>query len=246
MEESCCTSQRKGSRRRPFQLEGEDLHAFDRIKIPITYKANQTVFYEGHASLGLYMLCSGKVKLTRSSIKGQRVIVRILEGGDIIEKEAFGDKTVHQVTCETLEPCKICLIERAPYLELVKRNGALALSLIELLSSEVRSHIGQLDEFLFKNARERLAAKLLQLALRFGFRVEGGVSIGMNLKREEVAEMAGITPETLARLLGAFQGEKLITVHGRTITLVDIDRLSRIARYPDLKLAQVSAEAPAS
>ena len=60
MEESCCTSQRKGSRRRPFQLEGEDLHAFDRIKIPITYKANQTVFYEGHASLGLYMNEVGK------------------------------------------------------------------------------------------------------------------------------------------------------------------------------------------
>jgi hypothetical protein len=46
--------------RRLFELEGEDLDAFERIKGPITYKPNQIVFYEGHASIGLYMLCSGK------------------------------------------------------------------------------------------------------------------------------------------------------------------------------------------
>lgn len=229
-------------------MEGADLDAFERIKIPILYKANQAVFYEGHASMGLYMLCSGKVKLTRSSVKGRRLITKILDAGDIIEKHGFADNAVHQVTCETLEPCKICLIERSPYLELLKRNSALAIKVIELLSSEVRSHISQLDDFTFKSARERLAAKLLELAKRFGLRIEVGVSIGMNLKREELAEMAGITPETLARLFGAFQEEKLITVHRRTITLIDIDRLSRIARchYPELESVSRSLEAATS
>ncbi|MCC6967085.1 MAG: Crp/Fnr family transcriptional regulator [Nitrospira sp.] len=233
---ACCTTHHGGSRDELFNLEGDDLAIFQRIKIPLLYKANQVVFYEGHASVGLYMLCAGKVKLTRSSTKGQRLIIGILDAGDIIEKDAFGDDAIHQVTCETLEPCKICLIERKPYLELIKRNGGLAIKLIELLSAEVRSYIKQLDDFTFKSARERLAAMLLELAQRFGCRDDAGVSIGMSLKREELAEMTGITPETLARLLSTFQVEKLLTVNRRTITLTNITRLSHIARshYADL------------
>lgn len=227
---ACCTKHIGGAREGLFELEGEDLAVFQRIKIPLLYKANQVVFYEGHAAVGLYMLCTGKVKLTRSSMKGQRLIIGILDAGDIIEKDAFGDDAIHQVTCETLEPCKICLIERKPYLELIKRNGVLAIKLIELLSAEVRSHIKQLDDFTFKSARERLAAMLLELAERFGCRDDAGVNIGMSLKREELAEMTGITPETLARLLSTFQVEKLLTVNRRTITLTNVTRLSCIAR----------------
>ena len=49
------------------------------------------------------------------------------------------------------------------------------------------------------------------------------------LKREEVAEMAGITVETAIRLLGVFRDEGVLTIDGRTITLLNPDRLSRIA-----------------
>lgn len=227
---ACCTTYMGGDRGGLFELEGEDLAVFQRIKIPLHYKANQVVFYEGHASVGLYMLCAGKVKLTRSSTKGQRLIIGILDAGDIIEKDVFRNGAIHQVTCETLEPCKICLIERKPYLELIERNGVLAIKLIELLSAEVRSHIKHLDDFTFKSARERLAATLLELAERFGCRDDAGVNIGMSLKREELAELTGITPETLARLLSTFQVEKLLTVNRRTITLTNVTRLSRIAR----------------
>lgn len=243
---TCCTTQKRNEQRRIFELDGEDLAAFQQIKIPLTYKANQVVFYEGHASVGLYMLCAGKVKLTRSSPRGQRLIVRILEAGDVIEKHAFADNATHQVTCETLEPCKICLIERRPYMDLIKRNGVLAVKLIELLSSEVRPHLSQLDNFTFKSARERLAAMLLQLAMRFGARSDVGVRIEMSLKREELAELTGITPETLARLLSAFQTERLLSLRSRTITLTDVSRLSRIARCGDTDSQATSLSAGAA
>jgi len=188
------------------------------------------VFYEGHLTIGLYMLRAGKVNLPRSSYREQRLIVQILEVGEVIEKHAFAQNSIHQTTCETLEPCKICLIERNAYLDLVRHDSTLALKLIELLSSEVRSNLPQLDSFTFKNARERLAVVLLELGRRFGSRGEDGIQIGMSLKREEIAEMTGITPETLARLLSAFQSEKLLLTQGRLITLINFPRLTCLAR----------------
>jgi len=226
-----CDSCGLGSKAVLCHLTGEDLTAFENIKRSLMYEPQQTVFYEGHACLGLYLLCAGKVKLTRSSVRGQRQIVRILEGAELIEKHAFRAKAVHEVTCETLEPSQICLIEKEPYMALIQRNPALALSVIQLLSSELGTNMDQLDQFTFKTARERLAGLLIELGERFGKKADGGLLVGIALKREEVAEMAGITVETAIRLLSAFRDEGLVNLDGRAITLLKPDRLARIARH---------------
>jgi CRP/FNR family transcriptional regulator len=211
-------------------LEGNDLASFQQIKHSFEYEPHRTVFYEGHACLGLYLLCSGKVKLTRSSARGQRQIVRILDAGQLIEKHAFQDGALHEATCETIELSQICLIEKETYLKLIQHNPQLAIKLIKLLSCELGMHMDQLDQFTFKTARERLAGLLLELGTRFGKHGGDGVQVGISLKREEVAEMAGVTLETAVRLLGTFREEGLIGLDGRTITLLNQDRLTRIAR----------------
>jgi CRP/FNR family transcriptional regulator len=212
-------------------LAGDQLGVFQKIKRSLQFDPHQTIFYEGHSCLGLYLLCEGKVKLTRSSSRGQRQIVRILDGGELIEKHAFREGALHEVTCETLEPSQICLIEKEPYLALIRHNSDLALKVIQLLSNELGMHMDQLDQFTFKTARERLAGLLLELSGRFGKKVGKDIQVGIKLKREEVAEMAGITVETAIRLLSSFRDEGLVDLDGRTITLLNQDRLARIARH---------------
>ncbi|TSA00993.1 MAG: Crp/Fnr family transcriptional regulator [Nitrospiraceae bacterium] len=212
-------------------LEGDDLAEFQNIKHSLSYESQQTVFYEGHLCLGLYLLCAGKVKLTRSSARGQRQIVRILGPGELIEKQAFGERALHEVTCETLEPSQVCVIDKERYLAVIHRNPQLAIKLIQLLSNELRVNMGQLDQFTFQTARARLAGLLLELDNRFGIKSADRVQVGLTLKREEVAEMAGITVETAIRLLSVFRDEGLLTIDGRAITLLNPDRLARIARH---------------
>lgn len=211
-------------------LAGDELAAFQSIKHTLYFEPRQTVFYEGHVSLGFYILCAGRVKLTRCSAAGRRQIVRLLDGGEVIEKHVFKDQAVHEVTCEAMVPSQICVIEREPYLELVRRNGELALKLIGLLSSEVGRQIGQLDQFTFLTARQRLALLLLELGDQGEAGTPGDGACGIVLKREEVAEMAGVAVETAIRLLGAFREEGLVQVDGRQITLLKPERLARIAR----------------
>lgn len=212
-------------------LSGGDLAEFQKIKRSLQFEPHQTAFYEGHACLGLYLLCTGKVKLTRSSARGQRQIVRILGRGELIEKHAFRENALHEVTCETMEPSQICIIDKERYLSFIQRNPQQAIKLIQLLSNELRRNMDQLDEFTFKTARERLAGLLFEMSKRFGKVGNEGMLVGIPLKREEVAEMAGITVETAIRMLSMFRNEKLIALDGRTITLLNPDRLARIARH---------------
>jgi CRP-like cAMP-binding protein len=132
-----------------------------------------------------------------------------------------------------MDPSQVCIIDKERYLSLIQRNPHLALKLIQLLSNELGMNIDQLDEFTFKTARERLAGLLLEMGQRFGKPGNDGVLIGIALKREEIAEMAGISAETAIRMLCAMRDEKIIAIDGRTITLLNPDRLARIAREPD-------------
>lgn len=211
-------------------LEGAEFDTFRSLRQSLDYRAGQTVFYEGHPCLGLYLLCSGRVKLTRSSARGQRQIVRIAEGGELLEKHVFQNGAVHEVTCESLEPTQVCFIDRQAYLQLVRRNGELAVRLIQLLSSELGIRMDQRDLFAFRSGRERLAALLLDMGTRFGGKTAKGTLINLELKREELADMAGIAAETAIRQLSAFRKAGLISVERRTITLLKPDRLARIAK----------------
>ncbi len=210
-------------------LAGADLAAFQKIRHTFHYQAHQTIFYEGHHCLGLYVLCAGRVKLTRSSARGQRQIVGLLDAGEVIEKHAFQEQVVHEVTCETLEPSEICLIEREPYLALARRDGELAVKLIRFLSHELGRNMEQVDTLAFKSARQRVAGVLADLGERFGRKTAGGLLIDLKLKREELAEMAGVTVETLIRQVGALRDQGLLSVDAKTLILRDVPTLDKIA-----------------
>jgi len=205
-------------------LEGEE---FKLMRRTIVYSPGQFVFYEGHPALGLYILCSGRVKLSRVTSKGQHRVVALVEPGSLIEKQTFQEGAVHSVTCQVLEPSQVCLVDRLRYLDLLKRNSASAIRILQLLSREIGGSLREADQLAFASARERMARLLLELADRYGEQVSDGVRITIQLKREELAQMAAVTVETAVRLLQTFQSELLIRIKGRDIVLLEMDRLER-------------------
>ena len=210
-------------------LEGQDLDEFEKIKWSVVYQPGQFVFYEGHAVLGLYILCSGRAKLTRGTDRGQQRLIEIVEPGKLIEKHTFQDGAVHQSTCEVIEPSQICIVDRSQYLTLLSQNGDFAVRIIKLLSHEMGESLNETDQFAFASARERVAGLLLELVDRYGEPVQDGVRISLQLKREELAQMAAMTVETVVRILNSFQSTQLIHIKGRDITILQADRLARAA-----------------
>ena len=199
------------------------------IKRRAMYRPGQHVFYEGHVALGLYILCQGRVKLTRLNRKGQQRLVGILDSGQLLEKQAFQEQPVHQVTCEVMEPSQIYLLDRTSFLSFLKDHGDLAVKLVQVLSQEMTAVQNAADQFAFTPARDRLARLLMELNERFGEPVPEGTRIVLKLKREDLAQMAAVTVETVVRLLHDFQESELITMQGREIRIVNAERLIKIA-----------------
>ncbi len=211
-------------------LGGADAAEFQHMRRTVLYEAGQYLFYEGHAALGLYVLCAGRVKLTRSTARGHQRLVAIVDPGMMIERHTFQDGAVHEVTCQALEPSQVCVIDRDRYLGLLARQGGLAVNVIKLLSRQMRVSLEEVDQVAFLSARERLARLLLELAQRYGEPRPNGCTIMLALKREELAQMAALTLETTVRLLKSFQGSEIVHLKGREITILQPDQLQTIAR----------------
>jgi CRP/FNR family transcriptional regulator len=209
-----------------------DSPAFQQLLHRFFYQARQVVFYEGHPSLGLYVLCAGKAKLTSSSASGHQRIMGIVGAGTLIERSGFCEGALHAVTCETLEPSQVCLVDRQGYFSLLEKNPPLAIDLLQMVSRDtLRSKLPD-DRFPFRKSAERFAMLLLDLGKRFGTRKPEGVRLELRLTREELAELTGTAPETVIRLLSRFKRQQLVATNGSEITLLKPERLGQIARLP--------------
>ena len=193
------------------------------------YEPRQTIFYEGKPCHGLYILCRGKAKLVQTSWSGQQQILKIVTSGEVLEKNALFTESHHTATCETLEPCQVGFLARDRLDELLQSRPVIALKFLRAMSKELQIAYQKLMAATYQSARERMAATLLQLGKRHGVPSPHGLLITVSLTREELAEMAGISVETAVRLLTKLKEEQLIAANGKAITLLDIDRLSRIS-----------------
>ena len=201
-------------------LTPDILRNLQQTKQTMICRGGQFVFYEGHPVLGVYVLCQGRVKLTRSTKKGQQRVVKIVEPGQVLEWNLYQHSAVHHATAETLISSRICVIDRLRFLNVVEQDSRVAFRLLSLMTQERFALLSYEDQLAFSSARERIVKVLQDLAGSYGERVEDGVVISLSLKREELAQMAALTPETTVRVLKALEANHLVRLSGRTITIL--------------------------
>ncbi|MGB0908907.1 MAG: Crp/Fnr family transcriptional regulator [Nitrospirales bacterium] len=204
-------------------LAPDTLRNLQHSKQSMVCRPGQYVFYEGHPVLAVYVLCQGRVKLTRLTKKGQQRVMKIVEPGQVLEWNLYRNSAVHEATGETLSSARICVIDRLSFLNLVEQDSRLAFRLLTLMSQERVASLSYEDQLAFSSARERIVKLLENLAERYGEAVDDGVAISLLLKREELAQMAALTLETTVRILKSLEAIRMIRLSGRTITILRND-----------------------
>lgn len=210
-------------------LNPQEIDTFMRVKRVHNYEKNDTIFHEETSCAGIYILCSGSVKLVQSSKTGKQQILNIVSPGELVEKSLLFHPGRHSTTAQALERCEVSFFYREEFLEVLKSNNHLALNLIKTLSQEIENAQERTRQLLFKSAKERLAEILLTLGRKHGTRRDHDISIELDLKREELAEMVGVEPETVVRLLSLLKKEKVIRFDGKKILITDEEKLTHVS-----------------
>ena len=215
-------------------LKKEDLEEVNRVKVSNLYKKGQIIFYEGMNPTGVFCVNKGKVKISKIGFDGKEQIVRfVLDGGLLGIRALLGDRP-YSATATTLEDSIVCFINKETFVQVLTKYPEIRQCMIRLLSRLLEEAENKITSLAQKPVRERVAEALLilnQVFLTDHSACDQPADNGtINLSREDLANMVETATETVIRLLSEFKEEGLITIEGRTISILNIEELQRIGK----------------
>jgi CRP/FNR family transcriptional regulator, polysaccharide utilization system transcription regulator len=191
-------------------------------------KKGEFLFREGEKNGGLIWIASGKVKVFRDGVGGREQIVKMLsKHGFLGYQVLFSDET-WSVSAKAIEDSVICILEKNSLVNLLKKNGILALKLLKQITEELVYSYDRTVSLSQKHVRGRLAESLLLLSKTYGFE-QDGKTIGISLSREDIAHLSNMTTSNAIRTLSNLDSEGIIEIKGRKITVLDRITLEHIS-----------------
>jgi len=186
-----------------------------------SYPKGATLFVEGQSPRGVFILCSGRVKLSTSSADGRTLILRIAEPGEVLGLPATVTGKAYELTAEVIEPAQANFISRQDFLVFLREHGEAALRVAQQLGETYHSAIAEMRTIgLSHSAGEKLARFLLELSASHG-EAKGEVKLTLTLTHEEIAQMIGASRETVTRLFADFKKRQILQVKGSTLIIKD-------------------------
>jgi CRP/FNR family transcriptional regulator, cyclic AMP receptor protein len=195
-----------------------------------TYPKGATLFVEGQSSRGVFILCTGHVKLSTSSSDGKTLILRISEPGDLLGLPATISGRPYEVTADVIEPTQANFISRADFLNFLREHGDAALRVAQELSETYQSAFAEMRTIgLSHSTGEKLARFLLDWSANHKPE-NGSIKFNLTLTHEEIAQMIGASRETVTRLFADFKKRNFLQVKGSSVTIKDKPGLERLVQ----------------
>jgi CRP/FNR family transcriptional regulator len=201
------------------QLAPPALKSFEEVKYTSSYPANAVLFVEGQVPRGVYLLCKGRVKLTMTSSDGKALILHIAEPGELIGVNNAMSGAPYELSAEMLEPCQVNFIKREAFLRLVREYPEVSAQVSSQLSRDYRAACFQIRSLgLSRTASEKIVRFLLEAAAK-GKETNQGIRMNLALTHEEIAQIVGVSRETVTRTLTELRHKMLIAVKGPAVVI---------------------------
>ncbi len=203
-------------------ISSEALEAFESLKYTSTYPRGAVLFVEDQEARGIFLLCTGRVKLSTSSSEGKTIITQVAESGELLGLSAVVSGRPYEVTAETISPCQINFVRREDFLRFLAQHGEACLRVAEHLSNSYRHSHEQVQSLgLSQSTAEKLARLILDWCERNGRVTERGIQVKLTLTHEEIAQLIGASRETVTRLLSEFKARNIVIVKGSNLLIPD-------------------------
>ncbi|WP_299848735.1 Crp/Fnr family transcriptional regulator [uncultured Roseovarius sp.] len=179
----------------------------------------KVLFYQDDPSDGLYILCSGLVRVSITDEEGNALTLALPENGAPLGEMTLVSSDRRSATVTALEDTSLLHLEIATTLALLSEEPKLAAHLIEFLSRRLRQSNDTLHKFAFENLQQRLLQKLAELGLQHGSLEEEVLDLGRKFSQNALAEMLGVTREAVNKQLKLLQDKDIVTMENGIIQL---------------------------
>lgn len=207
-------------------LTEEQNKLIDRSQVTVAYRKGEIIAKQGTFTTHILLICDGLAKVYYED-NNKSLILRIAAAGSLIGLTSLPlNQNVFQYTASAYVDTTVKLIDVNIIRQLILENGKFASAIIDLLCEISIQKNGRFFCLLHRQSYGKLADIILCLAGNI-FKKQ---KFDLSLSRKELAELSGMSTESVIRTLKSFQNDGLIKITGKTFEVVDPDELMRICQ----------------
>jgi CRP/FNR family transcriptional regulator, cyclic AMP receptor protein len=211
-------------------LEDSHLDTISQMGIEKSFRKGDIILMEADETSSLFILAKGEVKVVLTAEDGREAILASLKEGDFFGEMALLDGEPRSATVRAVEDSQLLTIRREDFLQSLKKQPELALTLLGEMSRRLRKSNRQISSLALMRVYGRVAAALLQLMEERGIRSK--TKDGRNIiivrdrpTQQHIADMSGTTRETVSRVLNYFQKKGYIVLDGKDLLILQEEEL---------------------
>jgi len=195
-----------------------------------TFPRGETIFRTGDAGTALYLIESGRVKITTVSQDGKEALVAIIGPGEIFGELSLFDTGLRTADARTMEPAVLHTLSHEVFKRYVQANPKVAWEMFRILAARLRRADEAIQDVVFFDVPGRVARRLLELAQQHGRPDGDGYQIEVPITQEEIAQMVGASRESVNKALSGFLDRGWVSMEDRTYTVLQPEALKNRLR----------------
>lgn len=205
-----------------------DLQTIAAVTVVKSLEKHDYLFHERDSASGFYIVQSGAVNVHRVNAAGKEQVIHIFRAGESFAEATLATDQGYPADARALESSQVLLVQKAGILALLRSQPELALRMLGSMSSHLRVLISQLEDLTLKDVETRLANWLIK---RCPYpQGDQAVRIELTTTKRMLAAELGTVSETFSRTLAKFRQQKLLTVKGKTVTVLSPGKLKDLLR----------------
>ncbi|RPH31066.1 MAG: Crp/Fnr family transcriptional regulator [Bacteroidales bacterium] len=193
----------------------------------VEYAQRDTIIKQNSRASHIIFINSGLVKISKEMRKGKNLMLNIEGANKFIGSSSVFGSDYYNYSVTALEPTVVSFIDSKIFKEIIAKNGALGLELIAQISRDNILMTEKLSSLLYK----QLPGRVADIIIYFSETIYKSETFTFPLTRQELAELAGTTKESIIRTLSEFKHDKIISIERNTISILSpkiIQTLSRL------------------
>ena len=192
----------------------------------ITCEPGETLYSQGDPGNGVYCIKSGLIGLRRIDINGNSVLIRLSTAGTTVGYRTILTREAHVNSAEVLTPSILCYIPRPKVEKLLKANPLLGERFLQHFFDDAVETENDYVRSLTMGMKSRFLHIILVFYERFGYQDENGNAIvELPVKRGELAELVGVRPESISRLIDQLQTDEVMQFKDRRVQFSNVDEV---------------------
>jgi CRP-like cAMP-binding protein len=194
-------------------------------KKSLAYKKNDVIYHQQTYTDFVYLVKSGRVRLSIYSKDGREKSLFIADKNCLFGELSAFDNLPNHATAMAVADSEVYHIPKTLFIECLKVDHDLSLKTIEILARKNRLLAAQIEDLSFNDAYTRVAIALIKLSLSYSSDCSDGNKLEIKFTHQEMANLLGLSRVSVSKIMSDFIKLSILEKKDGYIVLKDVKKL---------------------